>query len=148
MTHGHQLDGMGMNSGLITRVGLNLTGMNGEVTGQFAGGHHSLVGNDDIRGAIVEDADDRAIGHRPAGQVAHTLASTLTVEITALEGRQCDANLLHVADGRHTADLVIGILRDVHRDITTITLGPSVLPQITGHLCYFLDLCLQGRTSV
>ena len=58
VTHGHQLDGVRMNGGLIARVGLNLTGMNGEVTGQLAGGHHGIVGNDDIRGAVVKDTDD------------------------------------------------------------------------------------------
>ena len=147
VAHGHQLDGMRVDGGFVAAACLYLAGMDGKVAGQLAGRHHGLVGNDDIRRTVVEDADDAAVVHRPSGQVAHTLARTFAIEITTFQGRQRHTNLLHFADSRQLTDFVVYIFGDVHCDIAAVTLGPAVLPQVSCDLGYFLNLRLQCRTA-
>ena len=59
-----------------------------------------------------------------------------------------DADVLDFADGRHVPHLVIHILADVDSDVATIALSPSILPQITSHFGYLVNLLLQERASV
>ena len=121
--------------------------MDDEMAGQLAGGLHGIVGNDDIGSAVVEDAYDGAVVHGPPCQVAHALARTLAIDIAALQRRQGDAYLLDLADGGQTVHVVVGIFGDVDCDVSSVALGPPVLPQVTSHLCDLVDLSLQRRTS-
>ena len=100
-----------------------------------------------VKIAVEKDADDRTVLHRPASQVAHTLTCTLAEEVAALQCRQCCTNLLHFADSWQSLDLVINQVCYVYGDITTITLSPTILPEITGNFSNLLDLLFQGRTT-
>ena len=135
-----------MYCGLIARSLLYLACMNRQVTGQFARRLNLVVGNDDIRGAVVQNTDDTAVVHGPSCQVAHALARSLAIEVAAFQCRQRHANLLHLADGRQPLDFIVDILGNVHRDVTTVALGPSVLPEVTGYLGNLVNFCFQGRT--
>ena len=118
-----------------------------EVAGQLAGRHHSLVGNDHVGGAVVQYADDAAVLHGPSCQIAHALARTFTIEVTALQCRQRNADCLHLADRGQLADVIVYQMGHVHGDVAAVALCPSVLPQIAGHFGNLLNLCLQGRAS-
>lgn len=137
-----------MNSSLIVGTLLDETGMNAQVTRQLRCWHYRIICDDNIAGAIVEDADDRTVLHRPASQVAHTLTCTLAEEVAALQCRQCCTNLLYFADSWQSLDFVINQVGNVYSDVTTITLSPTILPEITGNFSNLLDLLFKaGRPS-
>ena len=144
MAHGHQLDGMGVDRGAIGAALLNQRGMDRKMAGKLAGGHDGLIGDDDIRGAIGENADDGAIGHGKAGEIAHAAARALAIEITTGEGGQSDTNLNGIADGGKGPDGIVDQIGDINGDIAAITLGPAVLPEVTGYLGYLQHLGLEG----
>ena len=96
-----------------------------------------LVGNDDVAGAVVEDADDGAVGHGVAGQVAHALLGALAVEVAALELGQRGADAFDLADGGQRPDVVVDVFGDVDGDVAAVAFGPSFLPQIAGHFGHF-----------
>ena len=85
VAHGDKLDRVSMNSSLIVRTLLDETGMNAQVAWQLRCWHYRIICDDNIAGAIVQDADDRTILHRPASQVAHALACSLAEEVAALQ---------------------------------------------------------------
>ncbi|CUQ57083.1 Uncharacterised protein [Segatella copri] len=147
MAHGDKLDRVSMNSSLIVGTLLDETGMNAQVTRQLRCWQYRIICDDNIAGAIVEDADDRTVLHRPASQVAHTLTCTLAEEVAALQCRQCCTNLLYFADSWQSLDFVINQVGNVYSDVTTITLSPTILPEITGNFSNLLDLLFQGRTT-
>lgn len=76
-------------------------------------------------GAIVEDTDYRAIGHRIASEVAHTLAGALAVEIAAFDVGESHTDSHRLRDGGHGADFIIDMLGDVDSDITAVAFSPA-----------------------
>lgn len=55
-----------------------------------------------------------------------------------------DGNWL--GDSRHLAYVVVNEVCDVHRDVTSVALGPPVGPEVSGHFGNLLDLLFQGRS--
>ena len=47
----------------------------------------------------------------------------------------------------HLANLVVDMLRNIHRNITAITLGPAFLPQVTGNFGNLLNFISQRGTA-
>ena len=129
------------------KTALDEVGVYGEVRRQLARRHHGVVGYYHVARAVVEDADYAAVVHRTACQVAHALSGAFAVEIATLQRRQRNSYLLHFADCRHLLHLVVGEFRHVHGDVTSVALGPSVLPQIAGNFCYFLHFGAQSGAS-
>ena len=136
-----------MNSCLIVGTLLDETSMNTQVTRKLGGWHHRIVSDDDIASAIIQDANDGTIVHRPTSQITHSLASTLAEEIATFQCWQCCTNLLHLADSWQRLDFIIHQIGDVDGDVAAITLCPSILPEITCYLSNLIDLLLQGRTT-
>ena len=148
VAHGHELDGVGVDSCLVARTEFYLSIVHGKMRWQFRGGLYGVVGNDDVAGAIVEDANHAAIVHRPTCQVTHTLSCSLAEEVLSFQMRQCLANRFHLGDGWQRLDGIVHKLGDVDRDVTSVALCPSVLPQITCHFGYLVDLFSQGLPPV
>ena len=131
---GNQLDGVRMQRRTAGRTLLQQVVMHAQVGGSLRGGHNGVVGNDLVVLAVVEDADDRAVVHRPTRQIAHTLLRTLAVEVATLQHRQMHTDGDRLADCGQGTDLVINVFGDIERDVTAITLRPTLLPQVAGHL--------------
>ena len=147
VAHGHQLNGVGVYGSLVGRTRLYLMCVNGEVAGQLGSRHHGIVGNDDIAGAVVQNANHRTVVHRPASQVAHALARSFAIEIAALQCGQRHTYLLHIADGRHLSDFIVHKVGHVHGDVAAVALGPTVLPQVACYFGYLFNLRFQGGAS-
>src|SRR5574344_878103 len=142
VAHRDEFDGVGVHRGVVCHSLLNHPCVHTQMAWQFGCRHHRIVGNDDIAGAVVENAYDRPVVHRPSCQVAHALACSLTIEILSAECRQGCAYLYDIADGRQVSYLVVNHLGHVHRDVAAVALSPTVLPEISGHLSYLFDLPL------
>ena len=148
MRHGHQFDGVRVERGLVARAGFKQVVLQGEVCGQFAGWHNRFVGNDFVAGAVVADADNGAVLHGELGQVAHTLACALAIEVLAFELGQNHANLFHGCNGRQRLAFVIHKLGDVHGDVAAVAFCPTFLPEVACDLCYLVNHSLQTRATV
>ena len=147
VAHGDELDGMGVYGGFVVAAALDEVGVHGEVAGELAGGHDGVVGDDDVGGAVVEDAYDGAVVHGPSCEVAHALAGAFAIEVAAFQGWECDADGLDVADGWQLAYLVVYEVGDVDGDVAAVALCPAVLPEVSGHFCYFLYFLFQGGSA-
>ena len=119
--------------------------MNAQVRRKLRSRFYGVVGNDNIRGAVVEDTDNRAVLHRATSQVTHTHICALAVEVATLQVWQLRTNRIDLADCRQCLYLIIHKLRDINGDITTITLCPTLLPEITCHFGNLLDLGSECR---
>ena len=51
-------------------------------------------------------------------------------------------------DGGKVLDTVVNQIRDIDGDVSTVALGPSVLPQITSNLSYFVHLTIVAGTMI
>ena len=144
MTHRYEFDGVCMQRSLVGRAATDKQIVHRQVSRQLRGGFHCIVGNDFVAGAVVENADNRAVLHGPTSQVAHTFIGSLAEEIAALDVRKGCSDGGHGADCRHIAYLIIYKLGNIDGDVSTITFGPAFLPEITGnfgHLVYLAGQC-------
>jgi hypothetical protein len=116
-----------------------------EVRRQLTRRQYGVIGDDDVVLAVVENADDTAILHRPACEVTHTLAGAFAEEVSSFEVGQFLPYCDRLTDSWHVADLVVDEVSDVHRDVTAVALSPSVLPQIAGDFRDLVDLFLSMR---
>ena len=116
--------------------------------GELAGGHHGVVGNYLIRSTVLANADDGTILHRTPSKVTHTLSRSLGIEVFPLQIGQYLAYLLGRSNGRHGANLFINKLCHVDGNITSVSLCPSFLPQVTCHLGNLFHYSRQPWTAV
>ena len=145
--HSHQFDRVGMESSLIAWASLKEIVLQCEVSRELWGRHYRFVSNDFVACAVVANAHDRAILHRPASEIAHSLASSFAVEILTLELWKHHTDLLYRCNGRHSFAFLVHKLGDIDGDITAITLSPSLLPEVTSHLCNLIDYGFKAWAS-
>ena len=146
MGHGDQLDGVRVDSGPVAVAGGNHLVVHREVRSELRGGFHRSVGDDFVVGAVIGDADDRAVLHRPAGQVTHAAVRALAEEVAAFQRRQRRTDGVAFRDGGHAADRIVDMFGDVYGDIAAVALSPPFLPEIAGHFGHLVDFGCQGRT--
>ena len=127
---------------LVARTAGNQVVVDGQMRRQFAGRHHQFVSNDDIRFAVVQDANDAAVLHGPSSQVAHAFARPFAIEIAAFQVRQSRADLQRFGKSRKGSHLIVHELRNVDGNVATIALGPTLLPKVTRHLGNLLNLLI------
>ena len=114
--------------------------MYAQVGGNFRSRLNRFVGNDDIAGTVIQNTDDRTVVHRPTRQIPHTHIGSFAIKITTFQVRQCYTDLFYFADSGHLTDFIVYIFGDIDGDITSVTFGPSFLPQISGYFGYFIHL--------
>lgn len=57
--------------------------------------------------------------------------------------RQRQAERNRLAERSHRTDLVVHALRDVDRNVSSVTFGPTLLPEVAGHFGHFGDPACQ-----
>ena len=124
---------------LVAAAGLQEIVLESQVAGQLAGGHDGLIGNNLVTGTIGTDTNDGAILHGMASQVAHALACSLGIEILTFEAREHLAYLNGRDKSGKRCPLCICKLCDINGNIAAVTLGPTILPKVTGNLGYLVD---------
>ena len=62
--------------------------------------------------------------------------------------QMCIRDRFYFADSGHLTDFIVYIFGDIDGDITSVTFGPSFLPQISGYFGYFIHLFGQFRAIV
>ncbi len=140
MAHRNKFNRVGVKGGFVCGAFSDKVVVDGEMRRQFGCGHHGLVGHDFVVGAVVEYADDRAIPHRAAGEVAHALLSAFAVEPAAFEIWQSSTDSNRLADSRELKHTVVDMLAYVHGDVATVAFSPSFRPKIACNFRDFIDL--------
>ena len=130
--HGHEVDRVGVDGGGVAVARGDHLVVHRQMRSQLGGGLHGVVGDDFVRRAVVKDADHRAVFHRSPRQVAHAAVGALAEEIAPFEVEQRHAERNRIADRGHRTDLVVGIGRDVDRDVAAVAFGPAFLPEVAG----------------
>ena len=148
MRQGNQFDGVCMHGCFVRRTYADEVIVYAQVGGNFRSRLNRFVGNDDIAGTVIQNTDDRTVVHRPTRQIPHTHIGSFAIKITAFQVRQCYTNLFYFADSGHLTDFIVYIFGDIDGDITSVTFGPSFLPQISGYFGYFIHLFGQFRAIV
>ena len=144
MAHSHKLDGVGVQRSLVGRALADEVIVYGQMGGKLRGGLHGIVGNDFIVGAVVGDADYRAVLHRVAGEVAHTAVCAFAEEIFTFEVGQGHTDGHCGRDCGHSPHIVVDVVGDVDGDVAAVAFGPSLLPEIAcyfGHIGYLFGQC-------
>lgn len=118
-----------------------------EMRGQFGCGFDGRIGYYFIAFAIVENTDYAACTHGVPREVPHPLEGAFAVEIAAFQIEQFRAYGHNLADCRHCLHLLVGIFGDIECEVAAIALGPTFLPEVSGHFGHLVQCLLQGRTS-
>ena len=146
--HGHQFNRVCMQRSSVRRAFTQQVVVYTKVGWQLGSRLYRIIGNDDIRSTIIQNADYGAVFHRPTGQVTHTTVIALAEEIASLQVRQSSTDWINFTDGRHLTDFIIHPFGNVDGNVTTITFCPTFFPQISSCFGYLIYFTCQCRTII